>query len=152
MPLHRSATWAGVVLALAVGTSAAVTPDGAEFPVNSFTTGTQTRPSVAMTADGGFLVLWDSIPGASGNGTYAQRFDASGAPLGGEVFLASGGRPSVALAPDGSFVMAFTADDGHDEGIFARRLEAGGDLEELRRRFSELARETLASQDRLRSG
>jgi thiol-disulfide isomerase/thioredoxin len=34
----------------------------------------------------------------------------------------------------------------------SERLEAGGDLEELRRRFSDLARETLASQDRLRSG
>jgi len=34
----------------------------------------------------------------------------------------------------------------------SERLEAGGDLDELRRRFSDLARETLASQDRLRSG
>jgi hypothetical protein len=34
----------------------------------------------------------------------------------------------------------------------SERLEAGGDLDELHRRFSDLARETLASQDRLRSG
>jgi predicted nucleic acid-binding Zn-ribbon protein len=34
----------------------------------------------------------------------------------------------------------------------SERLEAGGDLDELRRRFSDLARETLASQDRLHSG
>jgi thiol-disulfide isomerase/thioredoxin len=34
----------------------------------------------------------------------------------------------------------------------SERLEAGSDLDELRRRFSDLARETLASQDRLRSG
>ena len=37
-------------------------------------------------------------------------------------------------------------------GELTERLEAGGDLDELRRRFSDLARETLASQDRLRSG
>jgi thiol-disulfide isomerase/thioredoxin len=34
----------------------------------------------------------------------------------------------------------------------SERLEAGGDLDALRSRFSDLARETLASQDRLRSG
>jgi len=49
-------------------------------------------------------------------------------------------------------LQALAAEASAIRGELAERLEAGGDLDELRRRFSDLTRETLASQDRLRSG
>jgi hypothetical protein len=57
------------------------TPDGAEFRVNTFTTGTQGAPVVAMDFDGDFVIAWVSIPqDGSGFGVYAQRFASPLAP------------------------------------------------------------------------
>lgn len=68
-------------------------PDGlpvtGEFNANSYTTGFQTIPSVAMDGTGGFVIAWD-------NGEtppfpiHAQKFDATGAPVGGYVQLGDG--------------------------------------------------------------
>ena len=59
-----------------------------EFLVNTFTEGHQRNPSVAMDADGDFIVVWESIDGGSGNlnvddtyDIYARRFSAAGTPL-----------------------------------------------------------------------
>ena len=51
-------------------------PSGSEFRVNTTTTGTQRRPSVASTPGGTFLVTWDSgpIPGNSTRDVFGQRF------------------------------------------------------------------------------
>src|SRR6267378_942596 len=60
-------------------------PQGGEFPVNSYTTGAQVKPSVGMDAAGGFVIAWQS-DGQDGSsyGVYAQRYNASGVPQGGE--------------------------------------------------------------------
>ncbi|MGE3820568.1 MAG: hypothetical protein AB7I30_14240, partial [Isosphaeraceae bacterium] len=56
-----------------------------EFRVNSYTTGSQIRSQTATTADGGFVIAWTSQgQDGSGNGVYALRFDALGAPVGSE--------------------------------------------------------------------
>jgi hypothetical protein len=48
---------------------------GAEFQVNSYTTSSQSRPSVATDSDGGFIVVWESLgQDGSGRGVFAQRF------------------------------------------------------------------------------
>jgi hypothetical protein len=89
------------------------------------------RPSVAAAGDS-FVVVWAARPG----GLYdvmARRFDRSGHPLGAEFLVSAGtpsrdGLPSVAAAADGSFVVAWTnysAADGSDWGIFARRFGPG---------------------------
>ena len=44
------------------------TPVGPEFRVNTYTTGGQVVPSVAMDADGDFVVTWDSL-GQDGSGS-----------------------------------------------------------------------------------
>jgi len=51
---------------------------GGEFVANSFTTGTQVFPAVAMDADGDFVVAWQS-EGQDGSewGIFAQRFDGA---------------------------------------------------------------------------
>jgi hypothetical protein len=61
-------------------------PLGTEFQVNTFTTGSQTRPSVAGVPDGGYVVVWQSQGSAgtddSGTSIQARRYDAAGAPAG----------------------------------------------------------------------
>ncbi len=58
------------------------TPQGSEFQVNSHTTDWQHLPSVALNADGDFIVAWESYDDqdGSGFGIYAQRYDADGIP------------------------------------------------------------------------
>ena len=75
-------------------------PRGDEFLVNSFTTDTQLFPTVAMDADGDFVVAWNSYgQDGSANGIYAQRFDKTGATQGVEfrVNAVHDGRPGLPL-------------------------------------------------------
>ncbi|MEM6783498.1 MAG: T9SS type A sorting domain-containing protein [Bacteroidota bacterium] len=110
------------------------TPQGSEFQVNVYTTGRQTLPSVAMDADGDFVVVWQSADqdGDSG-GVFAQRYDAGGVSQGAEfqvnTFTTSiQTQPSVAMDADGDFIVAWRSDgqDGDSGGVFAQRYAADG--------------------------
>ena len=58
-------------------------PRGPEFQVNVFTDSNQEHVSTAMSADGRFVVSWESEgQDGDGDGIFAQRFDATGTPLG----------------------------------------------------------------------
>jgi hypothetical protein len=114
---------------------AAGVPRGAEFRVNTYTTGRQSFPSVAMDASGNFMVTWDGYDqDGSGVGVFAQRFNAAAARLGGEfrvnTFTPYAQRlASAALAPSGSFVVAWGSSgsqDGSGYGVFAQRFDAAG--------------------------
>ena len=66
--------------------NAAGAAQGAEFRVNTFTTGAQRFPSVAMDADGDFVVAWDSAAqDGSSTGIFAQRYNAAGVGTGRRV-------------------------------------------------------------------
>ena len=52
--------------------------------MNTFTTGIQDDPLVAMAADGGFVVVWEGNPELN-----ARRYDASGNPVGAEFLVNS---------------------------------------------------------------
>jgi hypothetical protein len=90
------------------------TARGAQFQVNSYTTGDQGNPSVAMTADERFVVSWHSNSSsgdASGQSIQAQHFASNGSPQGAQfqvnTYTTTHQRhPSVAAA-DGSFVVAW---------------------------------------------
>jgi hypothetical protein len=57
---------------------------GGEFLVNTHTAGGQYHPDVTGLSDGGFVVTWPSEPqDGSGEGIYAQVFDAAGNAVGG---------------------------------------------------------------------
>jgi cysteine-rich repeat protein len=110
-------------------------PQGAEILVNTYTTSSQISPSVAMGADGRFVVAWESTDSApSGYGIFAQRFDAVGVAQGTElpVSLPTAGQsqsgPSVALGGDYRFVVVWTSDtlDGNGNGVVGRRFDANG--------------------------
>jgi hypothetical protein len=109
-------------------------PAGAEFRVNTITTGYQWQTAVAAVPGGGFVVAW-SADGQDGSdqAVLARRFDAFGAAIGGEfqVNTFTTGRqyvPRVAVGPAGQFVVAWSSfgGDGNHFGVSARRYDAGG--------------------------
>ncbi len=92
------------------------------------------RPRVASAGDGAFVVVWlDGTEGA----VFARHFPApvaNAVPAGPTApvrldagdFMATG--PILATAPGGGFLALWTAADGDDARIFARRTDAGGHL------------------------
>jgi hypothetical protein len=118
--------------ALAPAAALAQVPAGGEFRVNTYTTAGQLFPDVASDRDGNFVVVWDSDgQDGSARGVFGQRFDAAGAPRGGEfrVNTVTPGMqfaPRIASAPDGDFMVAWMAPDDYGFGVFARRFDAAG--------------------------
>jgi hypothetical protein len=106
---------------------------GVEFQVNSYTPNDQTPASVAVDADGDFVIVWNSYrqDGASG-GAFAQRFDSTGARQGGELQISSltsnrEQASSVAMNAVGDFIVTWSAPDGAGfGGVFARRFSSVG--------------------------
>lgn len=91
-------------------------PVGDAFRVNTFTTGRQSVPDVAMAADGRFVVVWrSSLQDGPGGTIFGQRYAADGSPQGGEFQIGpsdsdfdSQGEPRVAMNADGAFVAAWS--------------------------------------------
>ena len=85
---------------------------GAEFRVNASTLGSQWQPDVGIDGSGAFIVVWkDSAQGV----VLGRRFDSAANPLTDEFEVPEPGthykyRPSVAVAPSGAFVVAWTDD------------------------------------------
>ena len=107
-------------------------PLSAEIPINTYTTGAQTSPTVGLDPSGNFVVAWTS-EGQDGNGnaTVARRFDQTGAPLGAEFVVntfTTGAQYAEAAAVDGAgnFVIVWTQIGGASYGIFARRYDSAG--------------------------
>lgn len=114
--------------------SSAGAPIGPEFRVNTHTTERQHGPAAALAANGQFVIVWSStLQDGSQDGIYAQRYGSDGNPLGLEFRVnstttSSQVNPTVALAADGDFVVAWQSfgQDGWDYGIFAQRYDANG--------------------------
>jgi hypothetical protein len=91
----------------------------------------QTLPTIAADGAGGAVVTWEDIRSGASD-IYAQRLDASGAPLwtpnGIAVCAASGGQITPAIAPDGAGGAFVTWRDGRSgaRGIYAQWLNASG--------------------------
>lgn len=135
---------------------------GGQFQINSSSAGHQQRPSVAATGSGDFVVVWDSF-GADGEDTSSygirgQRYDAAGAPIGGELEINSytpgiQWRASVA-AGGGGFVVAWTSygSAGSDvdgtsiqlQRYYASGAKLGGELQVNSYTTSYQAREAVA--------
>lgn len=134
---------------------------GNEFQVNSFTGYRQMTPDVAMNSNGDFVITWWSFIQDGGfDAVMGKRYDSTGNEVVpatgtqgcgvGNEFQAnqfhqqwdsqiSGGSshsPSVAIAADGSFVIAWTGSpipntnphgqDCSSSGVFAKRYDAAG--------------------------
>ncbi|MCP5155360.1 MAG: tandem-95 repeat protein [Ectothiorhodospiraceae bacterium] len=111
---------------------------GGEFRVNTQVSSNQSDSAVAALGDGGFLVVWTSFTSGtagdgSGDGVFAQRYDASGVAVGGEFQVntttaSTQDEPAVAGLDDGGFVVVWTSlnQDGSSEGVYAQRYDAAG--------------------------
>jgi Ca2+-binding RTX toxin-like protein len=110
-------------------------PAGLEFRANSTTSSEQSAPAVAALAAGGFMLAWQSYgQDGSYDGIYAQRYDAAGAPAGGEFQVNSttldyqSGPALAALANSPGYVVAWHSlnQDGSGYGVYAQRYDAAG--------------------------
>jgi hypothetical protein len=115
------------------------TPLGADFRVNTYTTGDQTAPRVASNDLGNFVVVWTSVPqdgqtgqDGDGAGIFAQQFDTSGNPVGAEVMVNESTtgfqvKPAVATQTCCTFMVVW---QGYAEpgrfGVFGRRFDSDG--------------------------
>src|SRR5687767_8247546 len=98
--------------------SAAGDAVGEEFRVNTFTTGIQSDPSVAVEPDGDFVIAWESLHqegSSSSYEVYAQRYTAAGDPVGGEFRVNATTEdalldPEVAVDADGDFVVTWVSE------------------------------------------
>ena len=108
---------------------------GGEFQVNTFTQGRQYQPRIAIGPAGQFVVAWTSF-GGDGNhfGMKARRYDAGGAPIGGEFQVNTFTdywqmQGAVGFDDSGRFVIVWASAAGHDGnliGVFGQRYEASG--------------------------
>ena len=106
---------------------------GDEFQVNTFTTGTQSYPAVAMDASGRFIVVWQSYQDGNAFGIFAQLFNANGTTRGVEFQcnLTNGGNqvlPDVGANDAGDMVVVWqdSIHDGSGYGIFGSRFNSLG--------------------------
>jgi hypothetical protein len=104
-------------------------PLGPAFRVNTATTLDQEHADVAVDGSGNFIVVWrSSLQDQSAFGTYAQRYESSGVPLGAEFRVNTyttnnQWNPSVAAVASGDFVVVWESDlqDGSGLGVFGQR-------------------------------
>ena len=109
-------------------------PLGGAFQVNTYTTGRQREPAVAMDASGAFAVVWQGVgenEDAVSGGIFGQRFDAAGAPVGGEFHVNTYTtmyqvQPAIAARPDGDFVVVWVGRIDFGQGILGQRFDAAG--------------------------
>jgi hypothetical protein len=118
---------------------------GGEFRVNTTTNNGQLNPSVAMDANGAFVVVWDSlgqepVPATSGGsteiGVYAQRFDANGIKIGTDILVNTEttddqSNPSIAMNAGGDFVVTWQSENQTTVvngiyDVYAQRFSNGG--------------------------
>jgi hypothetical protein len=109
-----------------------------EFKVNTTTIGDQQYSSVAVDADGDFVVTWTSAVGdGNSNGIFARRFDKNGNPLDATNFLVNNTtlgnqqNSKVAIDATGNFVVtwvngASATGGGSNTNVYARRYDKNG--------------------------
>ncbi len=119
------------------------TARGSEFQVNVETGNDQTGPAVTINNSGEFVVAWQSLgqdDGDGSDGVYARKFDfnsvaALPTALSSELLVNtetndSQAAPSVAIAEDGSFAVAWqsTGQDNADglPGVYLQQFAANG--------------------------
>ena len=109
---------------------------GNEFQANTTISSFQYNPTVAIDADGNFIISWASFKqDGDRNGIYAQRYNSAGNAVGGEFrvnTITPGDQvnPTIAMDTTGNFVISWQS-SGQDEpigtyGIYAQRYNSAG--------------------------
>jgi hypothetical protein len=129
----KHAWGAASILLATVGTGWAQLP-GPELRVNTYTSGRQRDPHLAVEDDGDFVVVWSSEgQGQYGTlpGVFGQRFAATGIRRGGEFQIntsttSSQTEPDVAVRSGGEFVVVWSAPVNYQGRIVGRRYDGAG--------------------------
>lgn len=113
-----------LVASLAAAQSPAFAPVGGEIRVNTTTAQTQSTPDVAMDDAGNFVVVWSGGPFFGNREIFAQRFNASGTPLGSEFQVntftsTEQSNPRVGMDADGDFVVIWMSESQFPPAIFS---------------------------------
>ncbi len=115
------------------------TKRGGEFVVNSYTTSTQSSPSIDCEADGDFVVVWSSNGGTGtdtdSNSVQGQRFGSDGSSVGSQFQInthttSSQGEPWIDHCGNNDFVVVWSSNeqDGHSRGVYGQRYNSDGSL------------------------
>jgi len=104
---------------------------GAEFQVNTYTSGNQWTPNIGTFSGGKFIITWQSVgQDHSSYGVYGQVFDSTGAKVGSEFQVSTytfnfQGNSDVRTFSDGKFIVAWQSwrQDGFDYGVFGQRFQ-----------------------------
>ena len=111
---------------------------GSEFHVSTSAGYEQYDPSIAGiaggTLDGGFVVVWQSLPqDGSGWGVYGRRYAADGTAIGGEFLVNATtandqAEPSVTALANGQFAVTWRSQlqDGNGQGVYFRVFNDDG--------------------------
>jgi len=100
-------------------------PLGSEFLVNTYTTGSQSRPAIAADVLGCFLIAWNSADG-SGSGVSTRMYpngQATEPEFRVNTYMTGEqGRPTVGLIPEFDLVVAWDSpgQDGSGYGVFGQ--------------------------------
>lgn len=110
----------------AVGTNIAVNDAGVGQP-NTYSI----WPSVAMNAAGQSVVVWGDSRVSLAGDVFAQRYDPSGQPVGGNLRVSDGSgavtdRPEVAMLDDGRFLVVWEDSTALGFRARSRAYDAGG--------------------------
>jgi hypothetical protein len=107
---------------------------GGEIQVSTQTNGEQIRSTAAALQDGGFVIAWESNgQDGSGDGIYAQHFNASGTKVGAEFRVNTTtandqSAPAITVLANGNYVVVWQSDgqDGNSFGIVGRLFDENG--------------------------
>jgi hypothetical protein len=120
---------------------------GTELAVTAAMPSVRYAPAVAVQDDGSFVIAAESSrvfgpPSDASSGVFAQRYDADGSAVGGEIHVntytsAREGGALVDVTPDGGFIVVWTSatsstptvegEDGDEGGVFGQRFDSAGD-------------------------
>lgn len=107
---------------------------GDEFRVNTYTTGIQSTPAVAMDSAGNVVIAWQGAGTGDTTGIHAQRFDAAGQLVGLEFkvnsYTTNAQTEAVAaMDDDGDFVVVWKSSGqvgGNQFDLYAQRFDSAG--------------------------
>lgn len=107
---------------------------GEEFQINAYTGSSAVLPSVAISDNGTFVVVWTSYYGR-GSRILGRLFDSTGTPVTGEFVVDQHGflrprMPDVSMDAAGRFVVVWQGPhyyfDGITDGVYGRRFDSAG--------------------------
>jgi hypothetical protein len=109
-------------------------PVAIEFQVNTYTSGSQSYPRVALTGSGSFMVVWDSFvtnQDGAGHGVFARLFNSSGAAVAVEFqvntyTIGDQQRPDVDSDAEGDFTVVWHGPGALATGVIGQRFDSSG--------------------------